>query len=313
MSNYTNYWHEMQKLARKRASAITEALHIEYGNRNGLYRTSDATSMYRDGMPKGNSIQFDAARSIAELIGVGKSEPIVTFIQSAYPEGYPRDPVYHGLPHAVLTAAITKRLAEIYLPHHKHEAKVAVLAALLHDAHHTQTGNDNVNIDRATQFTYQLMHALYDNSEDDFNAGSDCALITAVIAATKFVGGKFAVELPAIEAVALPADADYADVSNMVVRIVGEADLMMSATPEWPEFAAQLAYEESAVNGSTQIFDPIYFAYKQYVFAKTLVDSGRLILPENVAAMRVVIAIHGTFTNQADLDDDLDDDIDDEV
>ena len=48
-------------------------------------------------------------------------------------------------------------------------------------------------------------------------------------------------------------------------------------------------------------------------FAKTLVDSGRLILPENVAAMRVVIAIHGTFTNQADLDDDLDDDIDDEV
>lgn len=302
MSTPTNYWHEMQKLARKRASAITEALHIEYGNRNSLYRTAEATRLHRDGMPKGTAIQFDAARYIADLIGTDSTDSIVTFIKHAYPEGYPNDPVYHGMPHAVLTATITKRLAEIYLPHHKHEAKVAVLAALLHDAHHTQTRDDSVNIGRATLFTHQLMHALYDNCEGEFNAGADCALIIAVIEATKFVGGKFSVDLPAVDAVALRADADYADVSNMVVRIVGEADLMMSATPEWPEFAAQLAYEEAEVNGSTQILDPVYFAYKQYVFAKTLADSGRLLLPENVAAMKVVVAIHGTLSNQAPID-----------
>lgn len=305
--NPTNYEYEISRLTRARASFITETLKAAYDPKPGPYQSAESTKLYREGMPSCNYIQFESAKAIADVLGLDTHAPVVDFIQRAYPEGYPNHPVYHGITHAVLTAHIAKRLAAIYLPNHGRVARTVVLAALLHDAHHTQTPNDSVNIERAIHFTEHLMRALYGNVTDaEFDAGDDLALVCAIIQATKFEGGVFTERLPVVNPVPLEAGATFADLYSMAVRIVGEADLMMSATPAWPEFAALLAYEADALNNSTQILDPVFFSYRQWTFAHMQLKSGRIMLPENVAAMQIVIDIHKEISRAEDADDDPD-------
>lgn len=307
MSNHTSYEYEMHKLANVRSNRLVSALDDIYSDPSGQYRTNPALALFRDNVPSLGKLSCNAGRYIAEVLDMDdKDAPLILYIKAAYPSlsdvSQWSDARYHDIGHALLTAIIVKRMAAIYLPEHPHTAKVAVLAALLHDAHHTQTPDDDDNIGRAVNFTGRLMRALFHDpvtSPCGFDAHDDYDLCSSIIRYTKYRRGQFTFALPNIEPVPLTHKATDKEIANMAIRLVCEADLMMSATPAWPELGSMLALE-AADRGDDTYLDMPEFCFKQYMFARDMVDIERIRFPENVAAAKVVIKMHKVVADQDD-------------
>lgn len=308
MNNHTSYDYEMHKLAKVRSDRLAASLDDIYSNPSGPYKTNPAMALFRDDIPSLGKLSSNPGRYIAELLGIeDKDAPLILHIRASYPAcsvaSQWSDYRYHDIGHALLTAIIVKRMSAIYLPVHPHTAKVAVLAALVHDSHHTQTPDDDANIGRAVRFTGRLMKALCSDTSDTpntpFNSRDDYDLCASIIRHTKYLRGQFPSALPNIAPVPLTHPATDKEIAQMAIRLVCEADLMMSATPAWPELGAMLALE-AADGGDDTYLDMPEFCFKQYMFARDMVDIERIRFPEYVAAAKVVIKIHKEIADQDD-------------
>lgn len=284
----------MYALAETRAKRVGATLAALYDAPNGLYRTSPDMALFRD-VP--HQVNFcDDTRQMRTLLSE-LLPPSTSDFRLELLRALPTDPDrYHARLHAMLTAIISKRLAAIYLPHHPEVAAITVVAALLHDAHHTHEGNDFDNITRATQFVRMLI-SVYEGDcglLGTYEVAEVVDMIATIIRCTRFERGTFTSPLPDVAPVECAPDSSHIHLVRMATRIVGEADLMMSATTSWPVLATALALDASR-SGNHDFLDLPTFAAKQYTFAKDQIESRRIKLPETIAALRVVMEIHSSI------------------
>lgn len=272
-------------LTTTRASRLTVALAPQYGA-DSDYATNPVFAMFRDDLPTEVEMEkFTAATMLSYFdYPEARDAPMVTAIAGAY-----TDYGYHCITHAFLAAIIADRLAEKYMPLHQEARRLVVLAALLHDAYHSHGRTpDSENIARTKVFIENLIAVHGTRLGLPSNAAPR---ICSMIGLTEYNGAGFDFPLPEIEAVPLAEDAPAYMVQRMSCRILGEADLMMSATPYWPKFAAVLAQDAATSNQVYKYLDLRTFCATQAEFIVTGMMQ-RCTLPETRAALSEVLAIH---------------------
>lgn len=275
----------MYALSTVRATRLTEALAPHYGP-DSDYATNPVFALFRDNMPTEVEMEKFTAHTMLSYFDYPEARDAImtTAIAGAY-----TDYGYHCIAHAILTGIIADRLAEKYLPHHPDTRRLVVLAALLHDAYHSHgRTEDYENIARAKLFIENLLAVHGERLGLPHDA---VRRITSMIGLTQFNGTGFDYPLPAVDPVPVAEDAMAFTVQGMACRILGEADLVMSATPYWPKFAAVLAQDAATAKQVYKFLDLHTFCATQVEF----IVSGmlqRCTLPEIRDALNEVLQIH---------------------
>lgn len=266
-----------------RAERLQAALATVYEEGTG-YWSNPVFALFRDGLPTEADMEQRTCRTLSKYLNINDGQ-LATEITDAYSHYG-----YHCLSHAILTAVIAKRLAEIYLPHHPDMQRIVILAALLHDAFHSH-GHlpDSENIQRAQRFTRHLMAVHGTRLGYPPSTESICR---EAISLTEFNGAGFVVMPPASLACPSPVDPDaqLVDQINMVKRILCESDVMMSATPLWPVLGGVLAHD-LAKFGHDAMLDVAEFCATQVQFTNTQV-LPRMVFKETCTALIAVREMH---------------------
>ena len=277
------YEDAIHSLVQIRADRLEAALAPEY-EAGSAYWSNPVFAMFRDDIPSESDMEQRTCRTLAHHLGINDVQLATSITNSYSIYGY------HGISHAILTGIIAKRLAEIYLPHHKDMQRVVILAALLHDAYHTHGKcDDTINIVLAQRFMRNLVAVHGERLGYPTNTAQICA---DSIVMTTFHDKNFPYAVPArAKGEPLPADATEPDQISMVKRILCESDLMMSATPLWPLLACVLAHDIATQTRYDDILDIQTFCATQTEFIRTSCMQ-RLAFPETIAAMQEVLEMH---------------------
>ena len=280
MKPYEDAIHSLTVL---RSNRIREAL-LPYYDLDGEYGKCEEFKLFRDGMPSEFEIESRTAHVISTHLGITHPHIVQAICDSYHNYGY------HCIVHAVSMAIIVQRLGEIYLPDHPALVKIAVLGALLHDSYHTHGAlPDTDNVERAKRFTTNLI-SMY-GAEAGYRPATEHLICTA-INTTLFMCGTFPNPCPEV---VLPPET-IGQRHAIVVALIAEADLMMSATPYWPSLASVLAHDFSR-HGNDDYLEVDRFCATQCTFI-THSTMDRLQLKETRAAMSRVRDIHSSVVGK---------------
>lgn len=271
----------IHELAGVRSRKIEEALTAVYGG-GAPYWKDARLELFRVDLPTERDMEMHTANVLNTHAGIYDPHLISLFTDSYTLYGY------HCLSHGVLAAILTRRLCSIYLPYHQDIARVAVIAAMFHDSFHTHGAlSDSENISRAQRYVRNVV-ALHGERLGLHKKASQ--IICEILCLTEWTLGDFPYEIPKSPLEPLTSYATEDDQIAMAIRIVAEADLMMSATPFWPALGSVIAHDMST-QGNDANLDIETFCRAQIRF----IEKGcvkRVQLPENCAALQAVLDLH---------------------
>ena len=278
MKRFEDAIHELASIRSRHIEAALAEVYKE----GGPYWSDDRLELFRSDLPTERDMELHTASVLANHLGVYDPHWVSMFTDSYTTYGY------HCLSHGVLAAILTSRMCNIYLPYHPDMRRVAVVAAMFHDSFHSHGAlPDSENVSRAQRYIRNVVAV----HGDRMALGKSAAqTICEILRLTEWTLGEFPHDIPESSTEPLEVDASEEDQRTMAMRIVAEADLMMSATPFWPALGGVIAHDMSTTGNDANL-DIETFCRAQMRF----IEKGcmtRVKLPENVLALQAVLDLH---------------------